>query len=41
MKLMAAVGNNTVRELMEMVQVDGETIQKIDKALHSMVNRIG
>lgn len=39
--LMAAVGNNTVRELMEMVQVDGETIQKIDKALHSMVNRIG
>ena len=39
--LMAAMGNNTVRELMEMVQVDGETIQKIDKALHSMVNRIG
>ena len=39
--LMAAVGNNTVRELMEMVQVDGETIQKIDKALHSMVNKIG
>lgn len=39
--LMEAVGNNTVRELMEMVQVDGETIQEIDKALHSMVNQIG
>lgn len=39
--LMAAVGNNTVRELMEMVQVDGETIQEIDKTLHSMVNKIG
>lgn len=38
--LMAAVGNNTVRELMEMVQIDGDTIQKIDNALHSMVNRI-
>lgn len=39
--LMAAIGNNTLRELMEMVQVDGETIQEIDKALHSMVNKIG
>lgn len=38
--LMAAVGNNTLRELMEMVQVDGETIQEIDKTLHSMVNKI-
>lgn len=38
--LMAAVGNNTVRELMEMVQVDGETIQEIDKTLHSMINHI-
>ena len=38
--LMAAVGNNTVRELMEMVQVDGETIQEIDTVLHSMVNQI-
>ncbi len=38
--LMAAVGNNTVRELMEMVQVDGATIQEIDKALHNMVNQI-
>lgn len=39
--LMAAIGNNTIRELMEMVQVDGETIQEIDKTLHSMVNQIG
>lgn len=39
--LMAAIGNNTLRELMEMVQVDSETIQEIDKALHSMVNKIG
>ena len=39
--LMAAIGNNTLRELMEMVQVDGETIQEIDKTLHSMVNKIG
>lgn len=39
--LMAAVGNNTAKELMEMVQVDAETIQEIDKALHSMVNPIG
>ena len=38
--LMAAVGNNSVRELMEMVQVDGETIQEIDKTLHSMINHI-
>ena len=39
--LIAAVGNNTLRELMEMVLVDGETIQEIDKTLHSMVNQIG
>lgn len=38
--LMAAVGNNTVRELMEMVMVDEETILKIDSSLHSMVNQI-
>lgn len=38
--LIAAIGNNTLKELMEMVQVDGETIQEIDKALHSMVNQI-
>lgn len=39
--LMVAVGNNTAKELMEMVQVDADTIQKIDKALHGMVNQIG
>lgn len=39
--LMTAIGNNTLRELMEMVQVDGETILEIDRTLHSMVNQIG
>lgn len=38
--LMAAVGNNTAKELMEMVQVDADTICKIDAALHGMVNQI-
>ena len=39
--LMAAVGNNTVRELMEMVQVDEAVIQKIDNALHCVANKQG
>lgn len=39
--LMAAVGNNTAKELMEMVQVDAGTIQEIDQILHGMVNKIG
>lgn len=38
--LMAAVGNNTLRELMEMVQVDADTIRNIDRDLHGMVNQI-
>lgn len=38
--LMAAVGANTVRELMEMVMIDEEIILEIDKALHSKVNQI-
>ena len=38
--LMAAIGNNTVRELMEMVRVPLDVIQKIDNALHSIVNKI-
>lgn len=38
--LMAAVGNNTAKELMETVQVDAETIRKIDAVLHGMVNQI-
>lgn len=36
--LMKAVGGNTVRELMEMVQVDSETILNIDKQLHGIIN---
>lgn len=39
--LMAAVGNNTAKELMEMVQVDADTIQEIDMILHGLVNQIG
>ena len=38
--LMASVGNCTVRELMEMVQIDGDAISEIDRALHSIVNTI-
>lgn len=39
--LMAAIGNNTVRELMDMVMVDENTIQRIDRELHRIVNQIG
>lgn len=39
-KLMEAVGNNTIRELMEMAQVDADTIYEIDRTLHGMVNNI-
>ena len=38
--LMAAVSGNTVRELMEMVQVPDEAILKIDKALHEIANQL-
>jgi len=38
--LMAAVGNNTAREIMEMVQIPAETITEIDKALHQMINEL-
>lgn len=38
--LMASVGNCTVRELMEMVQIDADAISEIDRALHSIVNTI-
>ena len=38
--LMIAVGNNTARELMEMVRVPKEVISEIDKALHSLINKI-
>lgn len=35
-----AIGNNTAKEIMEMVQFNAETIQEIDKKLHGMVNEI-
>ena len=38
--LMVAVGNNTAREIMEMVQIPAEAITEIDKALHQMVNEL-
>jgi Esterase/lipase len=38
--LMAAVGNNTAREIMEMVQIPSDAITEIDKALHQMVNQL-
>lgn len=38
--LMAAVGNNTAREIMEMVQIPAEAITEIDKALHQMINEL-
>lgn len=38
--LMIAVGNNTARELMEMVRVPKEVICEIDAALHSVINKI-
>ena len=38
--LMASVGNCTVRELTEMVQIDADAISEMDRALHSIVNTI-
>ena len=38
--LMAAVSGNTVRELMEMVQVPDAVIWQIDKALHEIANQL-
>lgn len=38
--LSLAVGNNTVREIMEMLQIPAETIADIDRALHGMINNI-
>lgn len=38
--LMAAVGNNTAREIMEMVQIPSDAITEIDKALHQMINQL-
>lgn len=38
--LMAAVGNNTAREIMEMVQIPTDIITEIDRALHGMINEL-
>ena len=38
--LMASVGNCTLRELMEMVQMDADSISEIDRILHGMVNHM-
>ena len=38
--LMTAVGNNTAREIMEMVQIPAAKISEIDKALHQMINEL-
>ena len=38
--LMAAIGNNTAREILEMVQTPSDTITEIDRALHGMVNEL-
>ena len=34
--LMRAIAENTIREIMETLQIDSETIRKIDKTLHGM-----
>ena len=36
--LMASVGNNTAREIMEMVQIPAEAIAEIDEQLHGIMN---
>ena len=36
--LMAAISNNTVREIMELCQIPADTITEIDRTLHGMVN---
>ena len=38
--LMAAVGNNTVREIMELCQIPAEIISEIDNQLHGMINEL-
>ena len=35
---MDVIGNSTIREIMEMVQVDADAIVEIDKALHGIMN---
>ncbi len=38
--LMAAVGNNTAKEIMEMLQMPEQAIKTIDAALHGMINEL-
>jgi len=38
--LMTAVGACTIREIMEMIQTDDETILAIDKELHNITNNV-
>lgn len=38
--LVAAMGSHTVRELMEFVQMDADTIKEIDTKLHDIVNQL-
>ena len=38
--LMEAIGNNTAKDIMEMVQIDAEAIREIDRKLHGMINQI-
>lgn len=38
--LMAAISNNTAREIMEMVSIPADTITEIDKVLHGMTNEL-
>ena len=37
---MAAVGNNTAKEIMEMLQMPEQVIKTIDTALHGMINEL-
>ena len=38
--LMAAVGSNTAREILEMCQIPADMIRDIDQALHGMINQL-
>lgn len=38
--LMAAISNNTVREIMELCQISADTITEIDKVLHGIINEL-
>ena len=38
--LMTAMGENTIRELMEMLQISSEVIIGLDKQLHKIVNHL-